>query len=484
MHLCTGALKNIICEVVRIGGYSNPPSLPPGNTKSKFTLKHSFTFSFLWRIVLLAAASAGAALVWISGNQWFPALLLAVVALLVAINLHHYVNDINRRLARFFESVRYSDFAIRFATSREKGSSFEQVNTAFNEVLESFRQTRAEKEANLLFINTVVQHLSAGIVVFDAQKNVLLSNNSAFQALGLYRLHHLNDLPGNHAALRDFVENLATKGKMLYQSETGRQLSVQGVQMNLQGRSVLLITLQNIHPELQEKELDAWRDLTRVLRHEIMNSVTPIVSLVETMQDIVHHDLKMEDTSNPALADLEEALEVVAIRGRGLMDFVQAYRSFTALPEPLLAPVPVKKLLDNVLNLVAPDMHTAKVTIHTTIEPDTLEISADASQIEMVMLNLLKNAREALVSDPTNTAKDIRIYAGKDSKNHVYIEMEDNGPGIDPTLLQEIFIPFYTTKATGSGVGLSISLQIMQMHGGAMRVQSELGGTTRFTLGF
>jgi two-component system, NtrC family, nitrogen regulation sensor histidine kinase NtrY len=446
-------------------------------------MKPSFTFSFFWRIALLVAIIGSAALAWVAWRSWLPVLFLGFLAAISAYNLHGFVNETNRRLARLFESVRYSDFAIRFPTGKEKGASFESVNKQFNAVLESFRQTRAEKEANLLFINTVVQNLSAGIVVFDAQKNVLLSNNAALQALGLYRLHHLKDLPENHQALRDFVENLSSKGKMLYQSETGRQLSVQGVQMNLQGRLVWLITLQNIHPELQEKELDAWRNLTRVLRHEIMNSVTPIVSLVKTMQEIVQHDLK-KTHDNASLEDLEEALEVVASRGSGLVDFVEAYRTFTSIPQPHFVPVTVKKLLENVIHLTDSEMQKAKIKVHLEIKTESLEIQADAAQIEMILINLLKNAREAFENTPISLEKSIKITAGKDTKNHAYIEVIDNGAGIEPDLLQEIFIPFYTTKLTGSGVGLSISRQIMQMHGGDIRVESELGVGTRFVLGF
>ncbi len=393
------------------------------------------------------------------------------------------MNDTNRRLARFFESVRYSDFAIRFSSGKEKGSSFEEVNRQFNEVLEAFRQTRAEKEANLLFMNTIVQHLGTGVLAFDRQDNLLLSNNAAFQVLGVYRLHHLQDLPARHAALQEFAHDLSTKGKILYQPEPGRQLAVQGVSLNLQGRAVRLLTLQNIHPELQRKELDAWRNLTRVLRHEIMNSVTPIVSLIETMQDILHNS-QSENPSRADLADLTEALDVVGSRSRALMDFVQAYRSFSAVPEPKPEPIAAKKLLDHVAQLVNADQRSGTpVLIQAFVQPETLVLQADAGQIEMVLLNLVKNAREAL-QQAEIPEKRITLRAGADDKNRPFIEVEDNGPGIAPDLLEEIFIPFFTTKAGGTGVGLSISQQIMQLHGGDLRVSTSTGGGARFVLAF
>jgi nitrogen fixation/metabolism regulation signal transduction histidine kinase len=441
----------------------------------------SFSVALGARIAFLALSVGISVALFFSGQPILWSILFAGVAIFAASRLFYYVNDTNRRLARFFESVRYSDFAIRFSAGKEKGASFEAVNREFNEVLEAFRQTRAEKETNLLFMNTIVQHLGTGILAFDAQNEVLLSNSAAFQLLGIYRLHHLHDLPQNHVVLQQFVQNLQAKGKLLYQPELGRQISVQGVILNLQGRVVRLLTLQNIHPELQKKELEAWRDLTRVLRHEIMNSVTPIVSLVETMQDMVRIDLKPVIPEGIS-ADLEEALDVVATRSRSLVDFVEAYRSFSAIPTPRLQDISAQRLLDHVVALATADKKDTGVRLMVSVQPPDLMLSADAGQLEMVLLNLIKNAREAFNTvRPENT---ITLRAGANGKGKAYLEVEDNGPGIDPDLLEEIFIPFFTTKVTGTGVGLSISKQIMQLHGGDIRVSTHAGHGARFVLEF
>jgi len=452
-------------------------------------LVRSFSIALIWRITLLSLFIAGTvmAAMW-PIPMYGLSFLMGLGAFSMAFSLYRYVNDTNRRLARFFESVRYSDFAIRFSSARDKGDSFAEVNRQFNEVLEAFRQTRAEKEANLLFLNTIVQHLSAGILVFDAQSGVLVSNSAAFQLLGVYRLHHLHDLPERHKALSQFVQNLKSKGKMLYQPETNRQLAVQGVSVSLQGRAVRLLTLQNIHPELQRKEVDAWRNLTRVLRHEIMNSVTPIVSLVETAQDIVRHDLP----KNAASADLTEALEVVAVRSRGLVNFVEAYRSFSAIPQPRLEDISAKNLLERVVQLAVSENKDQVITIEFFVQPENLRLQADAGQLEMVLLNLVKNAREAFHPNPSSNPAAvspvpqprITLRAGADPRGRPFIEVEDNGPGIATELLEEIFIPFFTTKSTGTGVGLSISKQIMQLHGGDIRVSTSVGGGARFVLEF
>ena len=445
----------------------------------------SFSANLAWRIATLFALILLAAMLLRTQltGVWLPMLLLGT-ALFTAFKLFYYVNDTNRRLARLFESVRYSDFAIRFSSAKEKGESFAEVNRQFNEVLEAFRQTRAEKEANLLFLNTMVQHLSTGLLAFGAEMNVLVSNSSAFQQLGIYRLNHLNDLPKQHQPLIEFVKELSTKNKMLYQPDPSRQLSVQGVRLNLQGRAVNLITIQNIHPELQRKEVDAWRNLTRVLRHEMMNSITPIVSLVETMQEIVSKDLPKNATS----ADLTEALDVVATRSRGLVNFVDAYRSFTAIPIPKMEDIPAKKLLDRVVSLAATEHKALNIKVEYFIRPEDLTLKVDAPQIEMTLINLMKNAREAIQNADSfgepGAEWRITLRAGADSRGRPFIEVEDNGPGITADLLEEIFIPFFTTKPDGTGVGLSISRQIIQQHGGDLRVSSEPGRGTRFVLEF
>lgn len=440
-----------------------------------------FALQVAWRIlVIICLVVTGTVLIMQQEVKYWQVFILLCTLLGISYSLFRYVNDTNRRLTRFFESVRYSDFAVRFSVAEEKGAGFSELSRQLNDVMEAFRQTRAEKEANLLFINAVVQHLSAGVLAFDLNNNLMISNNSAFQLLGVYRVNNIRDLPANHAVLVDFVTNLKGKGKMLYQPEPGRQISVQGVMLNLQGRNVRLFTLQNIHNELQRKESDAWQNLTRVLRHEIMNSVTPIVTLIETMKDIVKTDL----TPGEATADLEEALDVVGARSRSLMDFVDAYRSYSGIPVPKLEKVQLVKIIDRVTTLAGADIKQLGITFETPAVDPKITLMADPGQIEMVLINLLKNAREAFDEQPENKHPKILLKAETNSKGYVVVSVEDNGPGIDHDLLDEIFIPFFSAKTTGTGVGLSISKQIMELHGGDIRVISTKGNGARFDLRF
>ncbi len=440
-----------------------------------------FALQLAWRILVIVALVVAGTLVLLQEKiQYWQMIVLFGGLLAICYSLFKYVSDTNRRLTRLFESIRYSDFAVRFSVQEEKGAGFGELSRELNDVLEAFRQTRAEKEANHLFMNAIVQHLSAGILAFDMNNNLIISNNSAFQLLGVYRVNNIHDLPENHQPLAQFVGELKGKGKMLYQPEPGRQISVQGVSLSLQGRNVRLFTLQNIHPELQRKELDAWQNLTRVLRHEIMNSVTPIVTLIETMKDIVRTDLPPDS----ATADLEEALDIVGSRSRSLMDFVEAYRSYSSIPAPKPEKVQVSKIIERASTLVAADIKQLGIIFKTKPTDDKLSFVVDPGQIEMVLINLLKNAREAFDGWRHDGTPTIILSATSDARGQIHIHVEDNGPGIEEDLQEEIFIPFFSAKVTGTGVGLSISKQIMQLHGGDIRVVSVPGKGARFELRF
>lgn len=408
-------------------------------------------------------------------------LLVGVGLILLTIqtaNLHRYITSLNRKLTRFMESVRYSDFAVAFKADSELGPSFKELNQQFNEVLEAFRQARAEKEANLHYLNTIVQQVSVGLISFDMAGNVEMTNQAALRLLGIYRLRNLSDLQSVHAGLYDILTGTPSSTPAIYQTSFEQELSVRCATVSLRGRPVTVASIQNIRSELQQKELEAWQNLTKVLRHEIMNSVTPIVSLVGTMQQIVNTELAGADTE--AVNDLREALTTIEHRGRGIMRFVDAYRNFTAIPQPRLAEISVENLLKNVIALVQTELQQRHIILQAPPVPSYLMIFADAGQIEMVLINLIKNAMESL--DGHRKPK-LRLEV-KSQDNRLMIYVSDNGPGIEPEAIEKIFIPFYTTKKTGSGIGLSLSRQIMQLHNGQLKVTSTPGQGSTFSMIF
>jgi nitrogen fixation/metabolism regulation signal transduction histidine kinase len=440
-----------------------------------------FSINICLRVLLLTVTLAVA--IWLFLQNMQPlSFLVSPLILLQIYGLYYYLNRVNRKLTLFLESIRYEDFSIRFSADNKLGKSFSMLNQQFNEVLEAFRQTRAEKEANLKYIDTIVQHISIGVLSFDADGKIELINPAAFRLLGIYRLRNLQELKTVHPGLAELLLELPSGTKTLYATRQEQQLSIHAATVRLQGRLIKLISIQNIHSELQKKELEAWQNLTKILRHEIMNSVTPIVSLISTMQEIVDLDIAPGAPNQEGISDLREALQTVESRSKGIMNFVNAYRDYTTLPQPQFTTVNVKTLVNSVASLFQADMKQADIRFLLEIDADNTEIHADTSQLQMVLINLVKNAMDALEHTPHGTIS-MKLYLN--NAQQVCIEITDNGPGIDEDAMNKIFIPFFTTKKKGSGIGLSLSQQIIQMHGGQLKVISpgaNGNGTTFYVL--
>jgi Signal transduction histidine kinase involved in nitrogen fixation and metabolism regulation len=245
-----------------------------------------------------------------------------------------------------------------------------------------------------------------------------------------------------------------------------------------------LITLQNIQTELQKQELEAWQNLTRVLRHEIMNSITPISSLTSTLREILDQDLVKKDEhyelKNEGADDLREGLNTIENRSKGLIKFIDAYREYTSLPQPKIQTVKLKDLIDKVTQLMRPEMKKTTIEFFYHCESEYLTIQADEEMIMQVLINLVKNAMEALTQNANGKIELLGKYSG----DAVIIEVADNGHGIIPEAINRVFVPFFTTKKTGSGIGLALSRQIMQLHNGTLTVQSEPDVKTVFSLKF
>ena len=257
-------------------------------------------------------------------------------------------------------------------------------------------------------------------------------------------------------------------------------LSVYATEFVLRGIHFTLVSIQNIQSELEEKEMEAWQNLIRVLTHEIMNSVTPISSLAATVAELLD-DMPEPAGQDHSLEDIRAAVKTIERRSEGLIHFVDAYRRLTKLPKPDFQIFPVADLFDQIHNLMAPQMESEEVEFETRIEPESLELTADPKLIEQVLINLIINAVHALKE---KRPRRILLISRMDARGRVIIQVADNGHGILPEVQERIFIPFFTTKPSGSGIGLSLSRQIMRLHRGLISVSSEPGKNTVFTLRF
>lgn len=438
-----------------------------------------FSLNIAFRIILLAAFICPVPFLWLNEYR-AAAIVLFVFALITGISFYRYATSVNKKLTLFFESIRYSDFTVKFSSDNKQGKSFGDLNQQMNEVVDAFKAARAEKEANIQFLNTLVQHVDVGIICYDAGENIEILNNAAIRLLEVYRLRELKDLlPTAHVKLYTILRELNSGERVMYETENGSQLAINATKVNLRGRAVKIISLQNIRTELQQKEVSSWQNLTKVLRHEIMNSIAPIVSMVGTMRSIVNEDLSDKPEIQDSVEDLGEALKTIENRGKGIMKFVNAYRDFTTLPKPLFRETTVAAVLERVETLIKTDAQTKNVKLSIEIE-HPYRLNIDLDQIEMVLINLVKNATEA-IENKAEGKIEIRAYQQKGQR---FILVKDNGNGIVPEALEKIFIPFYTTKKTGSGIGLSLSKQILQLHHGDLTVKSELGKGSAFRLEF
>ncbi|MBT1695821.1 GHKL domain-containing protein [Fulvivirgaceae bacterium PWU4] len=417
-------------------------------------------------------------------NMLFAAILTFVIIIIQLVEIFRFISQTNRKLTRFLESVKYSDFISGFTSDNKLGKSFKDLNVAFNEVLEAFRKARSEKEEHWQYLNSVVQQVRTGILSYDIDGNVQLMNANAKRFMGITSIKNIKELIQINPKLYHAVNSVEAGKSELYKSSNELYLTIQSTELRIRGIDVKLVTLQNIQPELQKQELEAWQNLTRVLRHEIMNSITPISSLTSTLREILDHDMVRKEThyelKDEGADDLREGLSTIENRSKGLIKFIDAYREYTSLPKPKMSTVRIKDLIEKVAQLMKTELRKTQIDFHYEWGSEYLTIQADVEMIEQVLINLLKNAIEAL-----NETPDPRLeLTGRYDENAVKIEVIDNGPGIIKEALEHIFVPFYTTKRTGSGIGLSLSRQIMQMHNGSLSVESEPDVKTVFTMKF
>jgi two-component system, NtrC family, nitrogen regulation sensor histidine kinase NtrY len=443
-----------------------------------------FRTRVILRVVMLGLTMALFMYMVVRPNMLFAAMLMGTIIVLQLVEIFRFVSQTNRKLTRFLESVKYSDFISGFASDNKLGKSFKDLNEAFNEVLEAFRKARSEKEEHGQYLNTVVQQVRTGILSFDIDGNVQLINANAKRFMGITSIKNINELIAINPKLYHSINSVEPGKSELYKGSNELYLTVQSTELRIRGTDVRLITLQNIQPELQKQELEAWQNLTRVLRHEIMNSITPISSLTSTLREILDHDMEKMgnhyELKEEGAEDLREGLSTIENRSKGLIKFIDAYREYTSLPKPKLATVRLQSLLEHVAQLMKTELKKTNINFSVECSSEYLTIQADLEMIEQVLINLLKNAIEALGETEQPTLELIGRYDG----SAVLIEVIDNGQGIIKEAIDHIFVPFYTTKRTGSGIGLSLSRQIMQMHNGSITVESEPEVRTVFTLRF
>jgi two-component system nitrogen regulation sensor histidine kinase NtrY len=434
-------------------------------------------------VLVLLISLAGMAVVW-SFNK--PNLSIArftfiAIWILLIVSLITYVTHTNRTLKTFFDSLRYIDTVKR---SSGKGSSFEELDKLYQEIAGIIRQVELDRETDRQYFRYLVDHSATGILSFNETGEIEIINQSAKRILKMKQVKNISALSELSADLPILMNTLKSGQQKLLKLIVDNEvvgLSVRLAEYRISGRKIRLVSLQNIRSELEEEELDAWQKLIRVLTHEIMNSITPVNSLTNTIIHMLEADGKpkpQEEIDTNTLANILEGLHSIEKRNKGLIGFVQSYRSLTRIQKPLFSKVDIGSMFNNIVRLVKDELEAARIHLFLSVNPAGLSLDADEKLLEQVMINLINNSRHALAE----TANPEIHLSAKTDHDLVVIEVKDNGSGIPQEMMGNIFIPFFTTRAEGSGIGLSLSRQIMRLHGGSISVKSQPGIETLFTL--
>lgn len=419
-------------------------------------------------------------------TQWYVCITLCVVAACVEVALlMRFATQSSREIARFLDAISFDDTAQSFS-GLSADSAHQELGTAMTRVLDLLRTGRAEREAQARYLQTLIAHVPVALVSVDEIGRVQLLNMAARRLFetALTQIAQFTQYGEAFAVGMDSLRPGTSAILKMERASGALQLKAAATDVALNGLRRRLISLQNIESEMSAQEMAAWQTVVRVMAHEVMNSLTPVSSLSATARDLVRDVLAQMpegDARTIALTDARDALETVARRSEGLLHFVQNHRRLT---KPLVTQVhvgPIQRVFARIQRLLATELAANDIQMTMSVEPQTLELAADADLVDQALINLVRNAIEALSEVPVG---HIALSARKDPGGRVVIAVADNGPGIAADQRDRIFVPFFTTKRQGSGVGLTLVRQIATAHGATVDVAKTPGGGATVSLRF
>ncbi|MBT6032414.1 MAG: histidine kinase [Kordiimonadaceae bacterium] len=445
-----------------------------------------FSLLLTIRLILLFITVASLAILFISPGFVAASILTAGISTIQIFEIVRFVKLTNDDLTRFLDAMRYGDFGQKFDHAG-MGAGFIELGDAITDILERFRIYRGQQEEELKHLKGLIEHVPVPLMSLNGDGTISIHNNSARRLFGSAHVARIADLNQFGEEFRKKVITLEPGERHLvtFKADGMEQtLTIASTQIISAGKVEKLISLQDIQSELDVAQLKAWQDLVRVLTHEIMNSITPVSSLAKTSTDLVDDAIKKAEGQTELveeLVDVRNAVDTVARRSDSLMHFVQSYRRLTRLPPPEKTQLNVTKTFEDVVRIAAVNWKDKNIAIEQDVATKGLEISADQDMLEQMLINLMKNSEQAL--ENVKDAK-VKLSAKLNKRGRIVIEVSDNGPGVSEELAAKIFVPFYTTKREGSGVGLALTRQVMIAHGGSIILSQTEGGGATFALTF
>ncbi len=437
-------------------------------------VSESFYIKTVLRILLIALTL----LIFFALLFYFPNISLltisAALAIVQIVLLIRYLMIVYRRIDLFFINYISGELSAGYGKTGEK-DEFTGLYRYFKLIGERLEKTRVESEIRNNYFKTIVDHTSVGLISFTPDGKVELFNDAAKKIFGFYVLRELSKLDQIRAGLSEMLIKMEPQEQQLISFVAGNemvQLTVRKSAFTAGGKVLYLISFQNIISELEQQEIESWQKLVRVLTHEIMNSMTPIISIAATLGNIFKKKI-----TEQSLEKAMVCLETIEGRSQGLVHFVQNYRDVTLLPKPVYQDLKVKDLFMHIKGFYEDEMERRGISLSVQCNP-LIQMRADGKLLQQVMINLVKNAMEALDGRPNPEI----ILTAQSAGERTVIDVTDNGWGIASDALEQIFVPFFTTKEKGSGIGLSLSKQIVRIHGGSLTVHSVKGEGTTFTI--
>jgi two-component system, NtrC family, nitrogen regulation sensor histidine kinase NtrY len=447
-----------------------------------------FFISVFIRVILISISGVVLGIILQHLNHGYFYTLAGLIFLIFfqAYLLVNYVNKTNSDLDKFFSSVQDHDSSIRFTESKSD-DSFRKLRVRMNHVNTLIQRVKLENEKSAQFLNSVVDHIDSGLLSIDLNGEIKIFNQAAKKYFNVLQPVKLSALGSTDEGLSAIVNSIQPGQEILHKVRIGnnsQSILVKATGLKTEESVIRLVSLQDITGELDKKEMDSWQKIIRVLTHEIMNSISPITSLTR----VISGYFRQKDTGDPIplkmindqmVTKALTGLNTIEETGKGLLDFVDKFRSLSSLPEPSLSTFAIESLFRKCIILMGSDL-SEDIEIIAEVSPDDMELKADYAMVEQVLINLIRNAGQAL-----ENRKNGRIHLNASyCDGGILIQVEDNGYGIPKEIAEDIFVPFFTTRKNGTGIGLSLSRQIMQNHNGSISVNSDPGKGSVFSLKF
>ncbi len=445
-----------------------------------------YEWSILIRVLLLFCTITAAAFLLVKGLQskdlLVYELLLLPVIIYQVIDFYHFHKKAQREVEQFVEAIHYRDFSRNFNV-KQAPLELKSLRKGFNEINSTFKVISKEKETQYQYLQKILELVDTGILSYEIESGeVVWMNESLKRLLQVPYLKTIQSLDKRDHELCAQIVELKPGENILctaHQEKAAVKIVLSATAFQTEGKKYKLVAFQNVDEAMDETESKAWQKLLSVMTHEIMNSVAPISSLADTLKNRLQKSVQHLDNSEGAVEDLELGIETIKRRSEGLLKFTETYRNLNKITNPNLQNVYVRDLFENMNQLMEPTLEQKNIELEIILKDPDLQVEADASLIEQVLINLLVNAIDAVKEKETAR---ITLIGSQSAGKKVWIKIADNGAGMEEEVVDKIFIPFFSTKKNGSGIGLSLCKQIMMLHKGNIQVQSKPGEGTIFTL--